>query len=518
MPNFRIDFDNQLSNDMNITNLFKTFRGNKTIVLYSLFTCFLFSYCTQDPKIWTLKSDQMVAGDYIAGHPDQYSEFAKLIEVTGLRSLLNIRGPFTVLLPTDSAMFAYYKLKNVNSLMDISEVDRGNLARYHIMASEISSSDIGLGSLRDPNGVGDYLSSEFQGSDIYINKYSKITHRDIRTANGYIDVIDRVIDPVTKDVYTLVSEDPSYSIFSEGLKLTALRDTLQLIDFPYGTKRARNRYTLLAVPDTTYHRYGINNVNDLITWTGGTADNLTSKSNPFYRYIEYHCLNNSYYLSDFKSSVYPILSKDNNVSVTIAEDYKINLDTKTKKYTGFILASSNIPAKNGVIHTINGLLPVIDPEPTILTYETTDYLEFKEGDFYGKYYFKWHDGQNSFQKIKFNGDYLLYYFKLNNGRTPIANNDCISMLGFWWVEVTTPKVMKGHYAVSANIWTGGEDLPIFAAYVDGVKVADINARIAGTPMDFGEVNWTTTEEHKIKLVCTGWGVIFWDTTIFTPVK
>ncbi|HAH25525.1 MAG TPA: hypothetical protein DCL77_17505 [Prolixibacteraceae bacterium] len=493
-------------------------KGCKSVLFLSLFICFIFTYCKPEPHEWIKKSDEQVAGDYIENNPYQYSEFNKLVVMTGLRSLLNIRGPFTIMLPTDSAMFSYYKLKNVNSLDDFTEAQRSDLVRYHIMSTEITSSDIGLGSLREPNAIGDYLASEFQGSDIYINKYSKIIHRDIRTANGYIHVINRVIDPVTKDVYTLLADDPNYSIFAEGLKLTGLKDTLQTISFPYGTKMARNRYTILAVADTTYQRKGINNVNDLIAWSGGTADNLTSKSNPFYRYIEYHCLNNSYYLSDFKSSIYPILSRDNNISVTIAEDYKINLNSKTKEYTGFNVTSSNLPAKNGVIHTIKDLLPVVDPEPAIFTFETTDYLEFKEGDFYGKYYYKWHDGQNSFAKIKFQGDYLLYYYKVNHGRSPILNYDNISMLGFWWIEITTPKVMKGHYAVSANIWSGGEDLPMFAAYVDGVKKADINARISGAKMDFGEVTYTKTEEHKIKLVCTGWGTLFWDSVTFTPIN
>jgi hypothetical protein len=78
--------------------------------------------------------------------------------------------------------------------------------------------------------------------------------------------------------------------------------------------------------------------------------------------------------------------------------------------------------------------------------------------------------------------------------------------------------MKGHYTVSANIWTGGDDLPIFDAYIDGVKVGNYNARLSNTQMNFGEVNWTKTEEHKVKLVCTGWGVVFWDTVVFTPAR
>ncbi|MFN8205911.1 MAG: hypothetical protein U0T82_00685 [Bacteroidales bacterium] len=54
--------------------------------------------------------------------------------------------------------------------------------------------------------------------------------------------------------------------------------------------------------------------------------------------------------------------------------------------------------------------------------------------------------------------------------------------------------------------------------MDGVYFTTINARISGAKMEFGEVRWSKTEEHKIKLVCRGWGVIFWDTVIFTPIK
>ena len=505
---------------MNNHYLSKFSRGFKSAVLLSVLACFLFWNCSQDPQIWDLKSTEQVAGDYITNNPDQFSEFGKLVEITGLGSLLNIRGPFTILLPTDSAMFEYYALKNVNSLTDFSEQELSDLVKNHIVPSEISVSEIGFGALRDPNALGDFIATEFHGSDIYINKYSKIIDQDVRTANGYIHVIDRVLEPVTQNVYSFVASDPEYSIFSKGLELTGLKDTLEMIDFPYGSKRARNRYTLLAVPDSIFRVHSINDVNDLIAWCGASSDNLTSLENPFYRYMEYHCLNNSYFLSDFESSLYAILSRDNNISVTIEEDYKINLDRKTNTYTGLLLSRSNNPAKNGVVHAVNGLLPVTDPEPYPVTFETTDYIEFKEGDFYGKYYYRWHDGQNSFEKIKFVADYLLYYYKPNHGRSAILNNDNISLLGYWWVEVTFPKVMKGRYAVTANIWTGGEDLPIFDAYIDGVKVPNspFNARISGTKMDFGEVNFTKTEEHKVKLVCVGWGVVFWDSVTFTPIR
>lgn len=492
-------------------------RYYQTIILL-LFICFTFSHCAQEPQVWGLKSQEQVAGDYIANNPEQYSEFAKLIDLTGLSALLNVRGPFTVMLPTNDAMLAYYSLKHKKTLMDFPKDSLVKLARNHIINNEISTGDIGLGALKDTNAIGDFLVTEFQGSDIIIEKYAKIIKRNIKTANGYIHVIDKVLDPVTKNAFAVLKTDPSFKIFSAGLELTGLKDTLQLISFPYGKKTARTRFTLLAVPDTIFQRYKINSVDDLIAWCGAKkTDNLKSLNNPFYRYMEYHCLNGSFFLSDLKTGIYPVLSHDNDISITINDDYKINLNTTTKKYTGFLIPNSNNPAKNGAIHTINNILPVSDPEPATITFETTDYFDLQQEDCIGKYYKKWHDGKNSFAKIKFEGDYLLYYYKPNHGRTPILHNDCLSMLGFWWIEITTPKIMKGHYAVSANIWTGGDDLPIFDAYVDGVKVGNYNARLSSTKMDFGEVNWSSTVEHKVKLVCTGWGVVFWDSVTFTPL-
>lgn len=505
---------------MNNNNISRLGAGIKLLVMLPLLSLILLTACENEPQIWNKKSDEMVAGDYILANKDQFSEFGKLVEMTQLDALLNIRGPFTILLPTDEAMRAYYTEKGVASLDGFTPDQRMELVKNHIVPAEISASDIGFGALREPNALGDYIATEFHGSDIYVNKVARVIDQNVKTANGYIHVIDHVLDPLTHNVYSQVAEDPNFSIFAKGLELTGLKDTLQMIDFPYGTKRARNRYTLLAVSDSVFRANNINSVSELIAWTGANADSVTYLNNPFYRYMEYHCLNNSYFLSDLKTGTYPILSRDNNVSIAIEDDYKINFDRKNKVYTAFVLGQSNVPAKNGVVHAVNQLLPVTLPEAYPVTFETTDFIEFKEGDFYGKYYYKWHDGQNSFQKIKFEGDYLLYYYKPNHGRSAILNNDNISLLGFWWVEVTFPKVMKGRYTVSANIWTGGDDLPIFDAYIDGVKVPNspFNARLSGTKMDFGEVNWTKTEEHKVKLVCVGWGVVFWDSITFTPIK
>ncbi len=490
--------------------LSKFWLKHSLVILVSLGIIFIFSYCTQDPQVWELKSEEQVASDYISSHPE-FSEFDKLIELTDLKSLLGIRGPYTIMLPNNDAMFAYYKEKGKSALSDFDDQFLASLVRNHIITNEISTGDFGLGALRDTSALGDYIVTEFQGSDIILNKHSKIINRDIRLSNGYAHVIDKVLDPITKDVYTVLAEDPSYKILTEGLKLTGLKDTLELISFPYGKRTARTRFTILAVPDSVFHANNIYNVDDLIKWTGANPDSLTYLKNPFYRYIEYHCLAETHYLSDLNTGLYPILSHDNNVSMTIDNDYKINLLPKTQKYTGFNIKASNVPSKNGAIHSINGLLPVVQPSPVKMVFETTDYFEVKQGDYYLNGYMNWVDGQNTFKNIKWEGDFLQYY----NRESPYEiNQDCFKIAGFFWIEITTPKVMKGTYRVSVGIRAGYLSLDHF---VDGVKAGSSKVGDSQVP-DLGEFTWTETKEHKIKLVSMSWGQLFWDTIIFTPVE
>ncbi len=499
-------------------NLFlKSFRRCKLLYLFVSISSLLFVNCSQEPSLWKVDSVHMVANDYIKSKAE-YSEFAKLVDMTGLGPLLGIRGPYTIMLPNNDAMFAFYKKNGKNSLEEFDLNFLHTLIRNHLITSEISTGDVGLGAIRDTNAIGDYLVTEFQGSDIILNKKSKIIDRDIPLANGYAHVIDRVIDPVTKDVYTILTEDPSYKIFTEGLKISGLKDTLQEITFPYGNRTARTRYTILAVPDSVYQRSGINTIDDLIQWTGANPDSVTFLNNPFYRYMEYHCLNGTHYLNTFNSTLYPILSSDNNVSMTIDTDYKINFLPKTQKYTAFIVPASNVPAKNGSIHSINGLLPVIQPEPTILTFETTDFFDFKQGDWYLKSYGKWGgDGKNTFENIKWVGDYLQYWWKPSD----LIHQDCLQMIGWFSLSVKFPKVQKGKWEVYVYQPAFG-DVTSCLVYLDDVlcenKYQGPRTGGPGGLQKIAEVNWKTTAEHTIRMENYFYGMIFWDYVQFKPIK
>lgn len=478
-----------------------------------LFTLILFG-CKQEPILWKVDSTQQVITEYVESN-EEFSEFNKILESTGLNSLLAVRGPFTLFLPSDEQMKAYYTEKGVKSYTEFSEEFLKTLTLNHIIGIKIETGDIGLGAISEPNAIGDFVVTEFEGADIILNKYSKIIKRDIIASNGVVHHINKVLDPITKNIYEVLAGNPSYSIFTEGLKRTNLKDTLQTISFMYGKRPARTRFTILAIADSTYNRFGIKSINDLIEEYTDAPDSLTYMNNGFYRYMEYHCLANTYYLSDLKlnTNLYPTLTYDNNVSITVDTDYKLSMNPKTKEYTPFVIDQSNNPAKNGTVHTISGLLPVEQPIPVTLTWETTDHFDMKQGDYYTKYYERWFDGKNTFANIKWEGDYLLYYYK--NHDAPVQVNwDCLSMSGWWWCEVTTPKIMKGKYKITSSQWGGTN----FAVYVDGVNTALIKSTDATPGATWAEVDWNTTATHKIKIVTTSPGLMFWDTVIFTPIN
>lgn len=487
-------------------------------IILLVITGMLINGCSEEPQLWKVVSQEQVICDYITCHPEQFSEFWKLIEITEMGSLLKVRGPFTLFLPTNDAMLEYYNDKDLSSLQDLSESLLRDLILNHIVGMEIATNEIGLGTLREPNALGDYLVTEFRGSDIIVSKYSKIIDRDICTANGRIHVIDKVLDPITKDIYHIILSDPSYTIFAEGLEMSGLKDTLQLTSIPYGENVARTRFTILAVGDTIYQRYGIHSVQDLIEWTGANPDSIRFLDNPFYRYMEYHCLNGTYYLSDLETGIYPILSRDNNLSIKIDnEDYKINLDKTTKIYTGFIIPASNVPAKNGALHAINDILPVIDPEPFPVLFETTDFFDLKQGDYYIDHYQRFFDGENTFVKIKWKGDYMMYYYKTIDGICgQLINCDCMSSFKWYQISITFPKVMKGKYEVYIfQPWRG---LSTCAVYIDGESTGlDYDGSEAGL-QKVAEVDFPTTAEHTIALRNLDLGWLFWDYVLFEPVK
>jgi uncharacterized surface protein with fasciclin (FAS1) repeats len=169
-------------------------------ILLSLFLI-SFESCEEAQEL-PAKSTDLVIADYIESRPD-LSEIANILErIPTENSLLAVRGPFTVFLPTDDAMKAYYVEKGVTSSSELSDDFWISFIRNLLIPSSLETGAFQLGSLPEQNAIGDFLVTEFDNStsDIYVNKRSRIIKRNILAANGVIHIIDKALDPLSESV------------------------------------------------------------------------------------------------------------------------------------------------------------------------------------------------------------------------------------------------------------------------------------------------------------------------------
>lgn len=488
--------------------------------------------CNDPVTNWGVDTKYMVMTEYVQEY-DEFSEFGNMLERTRLYSLLNTRGPFTLFLPTNDAVKEMYDEIGVNSLDEFWQRDTSLVYDFvynHIIGTSILTAEIGLGALRETNVLGDYIVSDFVGTEIRLNKKAIITDRDVPLSNGYINVIDKTIPIIDKSVYQTMKGLSEFSLFVEGLDMAGLSDTLDMIKFDYGNLVARNRYTIYAVPDSIFNRYGITNVNELVAYFTDDVANVKSANNPFYQFMVYHCMTGTYYLSDFPlyTSTFPVISQENHLSLVASDDYKLNQNPLDRTdYVGFNVPESNYPCKNGALHAIDDLLVPPLPTPVNVLWNVFDHLEITSGDWYVNYFKKWDDTKDEngnsihFKNIVYQGDYLQYYYKGSSNPGWIKGNNtdgyggnlgALNMLGFWWIEFTTPRIMKGKYEIVLNMSVTGNQ---FAVYVDGKKAT---LTTTGRPFGIGTFEFSETKTHKIKVVSLGFTTMFWRDIQFIVVN
>ena len=131
-----------------------------------------------------------------AARAGQFNTLVAAVKAAGLVGTLKGKGPFTVFAPTDAA-FAKLPKETLASLL--RPENKGKLASiltYHVVPGRLSAARI-TGSGRQRFGV-----KSVQGSRIAVDfrrgvrvSGANVTRTDIKTSNGVIHVIDRVILP-----------------------------------------------------------------------------------------------------------------------------------------------------------------------------------------------------------------------------------------------------------------------------------------------------------------------------------
>jgi len=497
-----------------INNGIFTFR-----VILLVLVGFMLSQCRKDPMELPTDASDMVMTDYVYNNPDEFSEFGNILKYTGVENLLRVRGPYTLFLPTNEAMKAFYAKNGKSSYLDFDKKVLTDLAYNHILQGPVAAGTMAPGALPYQNALNNDVASDLIVVDglgqIQLNKQAIIIERDIKVANGYIHHVDNVLDVVTKNVYEILKENGGYTIFVDGLDECGFNDTLVKESIIFGNVNARCYYTILAVPDTLYQREGITNITDLIAKYDTDGDHK-SDTNGFFQYMENHLLAGTNYFTKFnsKKTIYYLITQ--NSYLEILDDikdktYKINKGLDDT-YTEFYYEQSNVPAYNGCIHAVNSQLPVSNTKPVEVVFQVTDHFDMQQGEYYHKYYEQFYDGENDFKGIKWDADYLLYYHK----KEIFLDDDGLNVIssGYFWIEITTPKIRKGVYNLSSNHFGPGDNG--LNVYFDDVYYGQIGGAY-NSETTIGPIIFTETKAHKIKYesaVNTG---LWWDWVKFKPI-
>lgn len=120
-----------------------------------------------------------------------FTTLVSLVERAGLAETLSAKGPYTVFAPTDAA-FKKVPKKTLKALGNDKAMLRSVLL-YHVAEGRLAAKRVVKRSSIKTVG-GERVRIRVRGQNVFVNK-SKVVTPDVRTSNGIIHAINRVLIP-----------------------------------------------------------------------------------------------------------------------------------------------------------------------------------------------------------------------------------------------------------------------------------------------------------------------------------
>lgn len=494
--------------------------------------------------------DGVSVGTWLESNPD-FSLWTALLKRTDLFGALTVKNTFTCFAARNSAVQAYLEKNNCTSVDELEIETARYLMRYHtIVGLKIEAAAMSNGKLADTTASGDYLVTKYtEGSVIYVNDSSRIVTKDVQMLNGVLHVLDRVLDPIMDPVWTVLSDNPEYSLFAEAVQKTGYDKKLSEIRLNTG---AKSYTTLFVVPNDVFHANNIEKFEDLVDLYAFGRTDFTDSTNLLNKYVGYHMIQGVNSFNDLAK--FDTEKKLKNIStyasneLIMIEDIKgilyfnkdEDLDGDGEADGGYRLRSKyNIQGRNGLIHEIDGLMPVYSPDPTTFKLEFTDASYFPEFTSLSWYHKSSSSGQgktnylnltdvNEFPYIRWKtmpeGGGSVWYETRSTWGNFFDNADVLAanMGSVGWWEMDIPAIVKGKYKVSFKH---------HLAHARGTYQVSFDGKNVGAPVVFGKantytnkitdlgiVNFAETSTHTIRFTVVNPGFMEIDYITFEPVK
>jgi uncharacterized surface protein with fasciclin (FAS1) repeats len=321
--------------------------------------------------------------DYLVKKPEQFSEFAKIIEKAGFSDFLNAYGAYTLFAPTNDAVKAYLQEVGKPSVDAFSDVELKNIVKIHLIEDTINTSSFTDGKLAQVTMLGQYLVTGVVNnngvSSYTINRQALILQPNIRLANGNIHVIDHVLKAAGQTVAQTVEANSEYSIFTQALKETGYYDSLNIVNNQDTTRRF---LTVIAESNKALADSAINSYADLKKKYSNTNDPRRSDDS-LHLYVAYHILTEARYIADIVSTAsiptlapLEVITPKLDGETVLLNDIVFNGNHEP----GIALdrSKSDITSSNGVVHAAKAHFAIKNRVPVRVDFDVADQPELRK--------------------------------------------------------------------------------------------------------------------------------------------
>ena len=348
---------------------------SKTILKIVLVSMLFFSFFSCEKDLsgqLQLESDSKTIMGYLRNNPS-YSILVEALDITELSSTLNLYGTITLFAPTDEAFQKYMSRHNLAEISVMEKEELKKLLHYHLFDQTYGSGFFISGSLPTATVEGNFIQMDISSGikNTILNNTIKVDSLDISATNGVVHVINDVLEPPTQTIYTWLKSRPEYSIMLEACEKTNFaKEVLDAITYEDAGdgKRTVKWKTVFLETDEVLAKSGIRSFDDLvkiITNSKIDNENYTDPENPVNKFVRYHCLDKKYFLSDVTDDYIESFCDNQYLIFSIKQGLSINKHNDTK-VTMSVGKCNNITV-NGIIHSVDSLLTIYEPEAITLT-------------------------------------------------------------------------------------------------------------------------------------------------------
>ena len=432
--------------------------------------------------------------DYLVKHPDQFSEFAKVVDKAGYSSFLNAYGAYTLFAPTNDGVKALLQETGKASVDAFTQAELQTIVKLHLIQDTINTGSFTDGKLPKVTMLGQYLLTgvtNVNGASSYIiNRQALVVQPNIRLSNGNIHALDHVLKPATKTVAQTIEANSNFSVFLQALKATGYYDSLNIVNNADTTRRF---LTAIAETNKALADSGITSYAALKARYSNTGNPL-NPNDSLHMYMAYHIFTDARYLADIVSTVSIQTLQPLEVVTPKLEEQSVLLNDIF--FNGYHEAgvelertTSDVTASNGVVHSAKAHFAVKNRVPIRIDFDVADQPELRKltnvyrqattanaitstggGTSFAKGTFAditWNANTSTTSTIAYccvsptNTTY--YSWRTDYLRLPMGNTSRNI-----WVEFRTPLLVKGRYKVWMCYYRGraSNNNPAFPNRVD----------------------------------------------------